>query len=330
MQRIIFVPQYPTPMRYQEWWITEFPKKFKEAGFDVITLGEGKHYNSTMASKEMFSPIQKAIEFETEQIKEYMDLKLEDDDILFLADLSFPGFFSNVFVHKYPKRMFAFCHATSINYKDYFAPVWMYKYPIEKTHGEMFNAVFLGSDYHDLKLNWGNTIVTRLPYPPFKGKSVERKDKYFDIISASRPTPQKVDLELENEIGEIFSPVNRPVVETWDDYFKNLAYSRILLITSYEDTFGYQIVDAVLNGCIPLAPNRCAYPELLPKEYLYNDKNELIRKIDYILNSDHGVPYLSDSPYVVPVPKLLCDQEMKDFYNNIIQIMKGEPEGDAI
>ena len=35
MQRIIFVPQYPTPMRYQEWWFTELPWKFREAGFDV-------------------------------------------------------------------------------------------------------------------------------------------------------------------------------------------------------------------------------------------------------------------------------------------------------
>jgi hypothetical protein len=208
---------------------------------------------------------------------------------------------------------------------DYFELDRVDKFPIETSFANMMDVVFVGSNYHEDKLGWPNTIVTRLPYPPFKGKSVERKDKYFDIISASRPTPQKVDLELENEIGYLFSLFNRPVADSWDDYFKNLAYSRILLITSHEDTFGYQIVDAILNGCIPLAPNRCAYPELLPKAYLYNDKDELIRKIDYILNSDHGVPYLSDDPYEVPVPKLLCDQEMKDFYNNIIEVMKGEP-----
>ena len=30
MSRLIYVPQYPAPMRYQEWWISEFTKEFKK------------------------------------------------------------------------------------------------------------------------------------------------------------------------------------------------------------------------------------------------------------------------------------------------------------
>jgi hypothetical protein len=29
MSRLIFVPQYPTPMRYQSWWLSEFSKDHK-------------------------------------------------------------------------------------------------------------------------------------------------------------------------------------------------------------------------------------------------------------------------------------------------------------
>ena len=312
MRRVIFVPQYPTPMRYQEWWWKTFPEEFEKAGLEVLILGSD-HAESMIhrrGSTSMFSPINAAIELECAQIQEYMDLELRKDDILFLADLSFPGIFSNVFVHKHPNRMFAFCHATSINFKDYFAPVWMYKHPIEKAHASMFEAVFVGSRYHDLKLNWDNTIVTSLPYPPIDPVTINHKN--IDIMSASRPSPQKVDSELEAKVEEKFGKIQRPQSELWFNYFWNIAVSKILLITSFEDTFGYQIVDAVINGCIPLAPNRCAYPELLPREYLYDDEEELMEKIDYILEGG-----------TVEVPKLLCHEEMENFYSNIIEIMKG-------
>lgn len=327
MSRIIFVPQYPTKMRYQEWWWWKFPEEFAKAGFDVLILGASEAAMlKENASSDMFSPINAAISLECAQIEQYMNtVILRDDDILFMADLSFPGLFGNVLFHKRPKRCFAYCHATSMNYLDYFEKDRHCKFPIESSHAYLMDAVFVGSDYHDSKLRWEKNIVVRLPYPPLKTFHTDRKTNL--IVSASRNNPQKVDIDLECRIEDrLHYPIVRESHNSWEDYYKFLSKSRILLITSFEDTFGYQIVDAVMNDCIPLAPTRCAYSEILPKEYLYKDEDELIRKMDYLINSDHGVPYLSDSPYEVPVPKLLCDKEMKDFYSNIIQVMKGEPD----
>ena len=107
-------------MRYQEWWFWKLPKEFKKAGFDVHVLGENAVTYMKAADGGMFSPVESAIDLETAQIKEYTALKLRDDDILFLADLSFPGLFGNVLFHKRPKRCFAYCHATSKNKLDYF------------------------------------------------------------------------------------------------------------------------------------------------------------------------------------------------------------------
>jgi len=312
--RIIFVPQYPTPMRYQQWWLTEFPKEFEKAGFEVEVLGNNKLREMKLrkGTRSMFSPINAAIEFECAQVDEYMDLKLKDDDILFLADISFAGFFSNVLYHKRPKRCFAYCHATSLNYKDYFEDVKYSKYPVESGHAKLFDAIFVGSNYHDNKLNWRNTLVTRLPYPPLK---TFREKKELLLVSASRPTPQKVDLDLECKVAErLRFPIVREEHNSWEDYYKFLSKARVLIITSFEDTLGYQIVDAVINGCIPLAPLRCAYPEILPRMYLYRDEDELLGRLDYILNSDDEVK----------VPKLLCYTEMENFYSNIVQVMKGE------
>jgi len=313
MSRIIFVPQYPTPMRYQEWWTGKFTEEFEKAGLEVIVIGEKhadmmKHRRGRMS---MFSPINAAIEFECAQIDEYMDLELKDDDVLFMSDISFPGVFGSVLFHKRPKRCFAFCHATSLNHLDYFEKDKRAKFPIESSHAALMDVVFVGSNYHEDKLGWSNTIVTRLPYPPLKTLHINWKEKWYDIISASRPTPQKVDLELEKLVSKKFSQVNRPISDSWEDYYRVLAYSKILLITAQEETFGYQVIDAVLNGCIPIAPNKFSYPELIPRNYLYDSPEELLDIIEAVLGGMRGVPVI------------LCTQEIERFYHNIIQIMKG-------
>jgi len=311
--RIIFVPQYPTKMRYQEWWFWKLPQEFEMAGHEVVILGKSyvDAYMKKRGNLSMFAPAELAIELEVEQIKEYMVLDLKEDDVLFWADLSFPGMFGTVlFHHKRPPRMYAFCHATSINKFDYFEHFKDEKFMIETAFARSFDKVFVGSKYHQDKLGWDNTVVTYLPFPPFQGHT--KYTKYCNIMSAARPSSQKVDQQLEDIIKKHVSPIWRPVSYTWDEYFANLAEAKVLLITSHEDTFGYQIIDAIMNGCIPIARNGLAYPEILPREYLYESRAELINKLDHIINSGEEVS----------VPEILCEDEMKNFYNRIIKEME--------
>lgn len=312
MSRIIFVPQYPTPMRYQEFWFTSLPREFRRAGFEVITLGE--NYAEMMAHRRgdvaHFAPVRMAIEFELRQIEEYSTMKINPDDILFLSDISFPGIFCSVLYHYEVPRMFAFCHATSLNYLDYFADAVESKFPVETAHSLLFEKVFVGSQYHKDKLRWPNTEVTYLPFPPLP--TFQKETKIYNIVSASRPTKQKVDSELEAEVEEEFGEIVRKNTYSWEEYYKFLGQSKVLLISAKEDTFGYQIVDAILNGCIPIARNSLAYPELLQREYLYNNKEDLFDLIEAALWG------------MLPVPKLKCKKEMNNFYSNIIKTMKGD------
>lgn len=315
MKRIIFIPQYPANMRYQEWWYWKFPQEFEKRGFEVLTIGKNIEGEKT---SEMFSPINAAIEYETEQINEYMKLELREDDILFLSDLSFPGLFCNTLYHKRCSKMYAFCHATSINKKDYFEDVKDSKFKTECANASLFDTIFVGSYYHRQKLIDAapqfrkNVRVTYLPYSPIKSYLLLSKDN--DIMSASRPTPQKVDLELEGYVTNNGFDIYRPISKTWNEYYKNLASSKVLLITAIEDTFGYQIVDAIANRCVPIARNDLAYPELLPKEYLYNSKEEMMTLIHKVLDGSLGVP------------ELKCKYFMDAFYNHICNVMSGYDE----
>lgn len=308
--RLIFVPQYPTPMRYQEWWFSEFPKQFKKYFDEVIVLGSDyiKKVEICRSEIKMFSPIHQVIEFENQQINEFLNLKLKEDDILFLADLSFPGLFSNVLYHKKIKA-FAFVHGTSKNNFDYFSNNRQSKWNVESGHSKLFEKIFVGSQYHKDKLGWNNIIITRLPFPV----TINKKDdlKVNNIISVSRPSIQKCNLEIEKYVIKKFGKIKRKTVYNWNDYCSLLSSSKILLSTAKEETFGYQIIDALMCGCIPLAPNKLSYPEILPSSNLYNNINELLDKIFYILNRK------------VEIPEILCKKEMDNFYETISNIMKG-------
>ena len=332
--RIIFVPQFPTMMRYQEWWIWKLPEEFEKLGYEVISLGNlndrnvAPNYGYKIGSKN-FSPIKSSIAFESGQIREYMDLKLRDDDILFLADLSFPGLFANALYHKKPKRCYAFCHATSMKDYDYFQRSRHSKFQVERGHAYLFNKVFVGSRYHAEKLLYNewpkNVVITNLPFPPKRiiqpvqfqrslrgNETLPTTEKKHFMMSAARPSMQKVDVVLEDAVEEFFTEkIYRKNFHSWSTYVQALRESRVLLITSREETFGYQVVDAILSGCIPVAPNAFSYPELIPRNLLYDNLTELLD----ILNEIKAGQY--------DIPELICKPRMINFYDNIIKIMEG-------
>lgn len=273
MARLIFIPQYPAPMRYQEWWIKEFAERITGFSEKIVLQGCETHVPSNSGD---FSPVQQAIDWETEQIKQYMSLTLRKDDVLLLSDLSFPGLFAQVLFHKRPKYCYAICHATSKNKYDYFAADRKIKYPIEKTVAKLFNAIFVGSHYHERKLGWHNIIVTGLPIHAELQYiahchllDLQREHKVRTIISVSRPGIQKRTRKLEKALG---ITIDVPLfLHTWEHYYQYIRESKVLFITAKEETFGYQVVDAIKNGCTVVAPNKYSYPELIEAKWLYND-----------------------------------------------------------
>ena len=310
MGRLILVPQYPTKLRYQEWWWEEFPKQFAKFFSKVIVL-DGNGSEGMKAPGSNFAPAAQSVLFEMEQIKQYLSLKLEKDDILLLNDLSFPGFFSTVLFHKRPSKCFAICHATSKNKYDYFVEMRSVKYPIEKSTARLFDKIFVATKYHADKLNWSNLAIQAFPLPPFKGAQL---DKRYDIVSVSRPGKQKRNHQLETQLQyDLHKHIVTPIVTTWREYYNFLAKSRILLITAKEETYGYQVIDAIANNCIPIAPNALSYPELLSKDYLYNTYNELKEIIHTVVHNG------------LPIPKLLVQDSAQMFYKNIVlEITKHE------
>jgi len=253
------------------------------------------------------------------QVEEFLELELRDDDVLFHCDLSFPGIFHHVLYHKRPSRCYCYCHGTSLNNMDYFAGQYgMSKWNIERGLSQIYDCILIASDYHWRKLQSAgmkNLRVIGLPAPGPETMHLYPRPEFkpFDIVSACRPTPQKVNIELEKEIEKNCATIiSRANFDNWEDYYKFLSDSKILLLTTSEETFGYTILDAVLNDCIPIAPNDFSYPELLPREYLYDNKEELYALLHKILYTDW-----------YEVPELLNQDIIDNYYKSLIGILKG-------
>jgi len=306
-KRIIFVPQLPVKLRYSEWWINEFEKEFKKHYDDVIVLGKNilTHLNDKSNDTSLFAPINESIKFEQFQINEFLDLDISPEDTLFLSDISFPGFFTNVLHHKRIKNAYAFCHGTSKNAYDYFQNNRDSKWLIESGHSKIFKKVFVATNYHKEKLRWKNIKVVGVPEPPFE-KFNEVKEN--NIISVNRNNIQKRNKGLEKCVEQQFGKIIRQKFDTWKEYYQFISKSKILLITTKEETFGYSALESIKNNCIPLAPNKFSYPELIPKRFLYNSKQELIEKIEYYLNEKNWY-----------VPKLINQELIDNFYGNVIR-----------
>jgi glycosyltransferase involved in cell wall biosynthesis len=62
--------------------------------------------------------------------------------------------------------------------------------------------------------------------------------------------------------------------ETQEDYYRLVAQSDILAVTSQQDFFGYSVVEAICSGCVPLLPRRLAYTEHVQGDPFFYDQDE--------------------------------------------------------
>lgn len=280
--RLILVPQMPVDMRYTSWWIAELDRHLSKFYKDFVILGRTLPSHGDLR---VFAPMDLALQYELEQMEEYMKLDVTENDVLLNCDLSYPGLFHTLLFHRRPGRAVAFCHATARNRYDIFTKVRQHKWLAERAAAGLYDSVLVASDYHMQKLRWPNLRCTNgLPLPPaylLPTKAVGGRE--FLMGSVSRPCRQKVDRRVEGLLEEtVGRKVHRFHHPYWKEYYTFLDRVKYLIITASEETFGYQVMDALLRGCTPIAPRCFSYPELLPDWLLYDASGTSAQKADCI------------------------------------------------
>ncbi|XP_035908561.1 glycosyltransferase-like domain-containing protein 1-like [Anopheles stephensi] len=99
---------------------------------------------------------------------------------------------------------------------------------------------------------------------------------HISILGERFETIPKCFENLEDQLpGKVlqFGPLAR------EDYRRTLAEGDVVLSTALHEFYGVAMLEAVHSGCVPLAPNRLVYPELYPKDKLFNTTGQLVKQL---------------------------------------------------
>lgn len=109
------------------------------------------------------------------------------------------------------------------------------------------------------------------------GKEYQRRPTAFDKIQQS----------FSSEL------IHWGYAETRAEYLSLLSRADLTIVTSNQDFFGISVVEAIHAGCIPVLPNRLAYPEHIPETYqdrlLYDSDENIYDTLLHVIDADIDV-----------------------------------------
>jgi hypothetical protein len=223
--------------------------------------------------------------------------EVSSDDTIFLHDLWFPGMESLDYARRtlgVSFRIVGVLHAGSYDPADFTVREDMARWAqhSERAWLTVADEIFVATEYHKrLLLAGGRSAdparikVTGLPLvraEVTQGRETVKKVS-GRIAFPHRNVPEK-DPDLAERIARRFPGCEvihtRSLTKTRDEYYDLLATCEICVSNSAQETFGYSMAEASALGCIPLVPNRLAYPELYPEEFRFNTEEHLFDLID--------------------------------------------------
>ena len=158
------------------------------------------------------------------------------------------------------------------------------------------------------------------PGPFFKALKILKLKKIPFQLALLGEGGQKVPTAFES--ARLFFQkeiVNWGYVESREAYEAWLGRGAIVVSTANQENFGISVVEAVRHGCIPLLPDRLAYPEIIPHRFhqdlIYREYKYLPRMLENII-----VNY----PRFAPMRQELVQEMGQYAWNQVIEAYDSE------
>lgn len=342
-KRLFVIPQMPITLRYTSWWPQVFEAELSSF-FDYEMTPLNRSYKilpiQSFGNTDGF--MKAMINWEAINVAELASLPTTKDDIILCLDGCTPGLVATYLQTHRPCRTVCVCHGSSFNSHDIF-PVSRQLF--DRVALNTFDNVIVASHYHAHKLvmngvdNKRIVVTGGLPVNPYYSTIKKQAYPYNGrprVAIIDRPGDQKRSQFLleaiknhpDLDVVDFFSPDRKPH-QSFTEYLTELSSFSHVLVTAREETYGYQIRDAVAMGVIPICPREYCYPEFVPNMFLYNRTqdlpkvvNEIVMKICVTLDMFHCQDdEQKKSLGCVDESLLLQHKNDKDFFKNLTNFL---------
>lgn len=291
MERIIYVPIERLQERYSSQWDDWFEAAFKKHGIPFIRVGD---YTERHITQGEFLDVVDTNQYKNKQISQILaTLKMfpKDSYTIFFTDVWFPGIEMIAYVRdalKMDIRIVGMLHAGTYDPHDFLTRSGMRYWgrSFEQSVINICDKILLATDFHrhligdaGLDLQGKSEIVE---WPVETDFNLYEKDNIvvFPHRLAPEKQPDQFDVMMmkygEKYGHETIWVRTKDVCKTKDEYYKLLARAKVSVSTALQETYGIAMVESVNNGCIPVAPNRLSYKEVLRDFKLYEDLDEAV------------------------------------------------------
>jgi glycosyltransferase involved in cell wall biosynthesis len=268
------------------------------------------------------------------QLFKYNEIK--NGDTFFIADLWFPGIETIRYIEAQRRMQvnIAGVHYAGVFDKhDFVHKMKHWAMYNELGWLKLANWIFVGSEYHKSLIVQGmydngiqdaqyKIYATGLVWDAEYVKSdVKRKERqvifphrtdmeknpkdFFTLADIMRQTDEGVKFVITSSRKHLSSNIQNfeiPYYITYkcgltkQEYYDELARSKVLFSSAHQETFGYALNEGLQLGCIPICPNRLSYPEVVEHDerLLYDSISEAVVKVKAALEADWDIRYYTN------------------------------------
>lgn len=280
--------------RYTCEWYKQFKVIFQQEKVEYEYI-DGDHVDSKLEGKFFLDPIGTNI-WKLSQMRKLIERigEVKDDDVIFFADLWFPGIEILPYIKAMTNKKFkivGILHAGTYDKYDLTHQTGMASWGqlLEESWFKFVDKIFVATQFHkqlicnNRKVNPKKIVITGLPIDCVKLGFYERKKKKQIIFTGRKGKEKGYD------IIQAFIKIGFPVKVALDmnlsklEYYKLLGESAVVFAPSLQETFGYGIVEGMAMNCIPIVPDRLSYKEIVPKCYRYTNIQQAKKKLSEAL-----------------------------------------------
>lgn len=310
---IHFVPIEPYEERYTEQWYRWFGDAFSALGVEH-TFVDGEMLTSTIEIGQVLD-VYGTHYYKASQMQKLMGMLREglilDEDTIFFADLWFPGIEALQYVRDMTGAKFKIegvLHAGTWDKHDFTYLNGMERWAMFIENGwlKFIDKVYLGSAYHktlimrERLLGTGSGDRLKVTGLPFEWREVNQEVKKEKIVVFPHRLDPEKGPDRFDELAEAFGGhggwrfiKTKDICQTKEEYYQLLGKASIAVSFAEQETFGYAMLEAIANRCMPLVPDKLSYKTMdIYDGYRFNDIAEVMHRIDNFKDYERPVEKL--------------------------------------